>query len=59
MNFNLNILAKQISELEGKKVQLSIAQIKEVLKCLGIILGRMSRADMLNLVSRIVRKYEG
>jgi len=31
---NLNQLAKRISEKEGKKVQVNIAQIKEILKCL-------------------------
>lgn len=31
---NLNQLAKKISEKEGKKVQVNIAQIKEILKCL-------------------------
>lgn len=33
-SINLNTVAKMISELEGKKVNLPIAQIKEVLKVL-------------------------
>ena len=33
-----NTLAKRISEMEGKKVQVNIAQIKEVVKCMGEVL---------------------
>lgn len=32
---NLNKLAQEISKAEGGKVNLSIAQIKEVLRCFG------------------------
>ena len=32
---NLNQLAVAISTIEGKKINLSIAQIKEVLRCFG------------------------
>jgi len=32
---NLNQLAVAISKIEGKKINLSIAQIKEVLRCFG------------------------
>jgi len=31
---NMNDVAQEISKLEGKKKELSIAQIKEVLSCL-------------------------
>ena len=34
MSINLNNIAKEIAEVEGKKEQLSIAQIKEVLRIL-------------------------
>lgn len=34
---NLNELAKEISLLEGGKQNLSIAQIKEVIRCLSVI----------------------
>jgi hypothetical protein len=34
---NLNELAKEISKLEGGRQNLSIAQIKEVVKCLSIV----------------------
>ena len=32
---NLNQLAVAISKIEGQKINLSIAQIKEVLRCFG------------------------
>ena len=32
---NLNELAVAISKIEGKKINLSIAKIKEVLRCFG------------------------
>ncbi len=34
---NLNELAKEVSALEGGKKNLSIAQIKEVIRCIGVI----------------------
>lgn len=34
---NMNQLAKKIASLEGKKSQVNIAQIKEVLRVLSII----------------------
>lgn len=34
---NLNELAKEIAKLEGGKKNLSIAQIKEVVRCLSLI----------------------
>jgi hypothetical protein len=32
---NLNQLAKEITKIEGGRVNLSIAQVKEVLRCFG------------------------
>lgn len=37
---NMNELAKEISEMESGKKELSIAQIKEVIKCIAIIFFR-------------------
>jgi hypothetical protein len=34
---NLNQLAKAICKIEGGKINLTIAQVKEVINCLGII----------------------
>ena len=33
MRINMNVLAKEVAMCEGKKQQVNIAQIKEVLKC--------------------------
>lgn len=54
MTINLNSLAKEISQAEGQKQELSIAQIKEVLRITLEILAAEHPADVLNLV----RKYE-
>jgi hypothetical protein len=35
---DLNTLAKQVAELEGKIVQVNIGQIKEVLSCVNKVL---------------------
>lgn len=32
---NLNQLAKEVTKLEGGKINLSVAQVKEVLRCFG------------------------
>lgn len=37
---NWNDVARDISELEGKKVQVNIAQIKEVLSCFRTLFRR-------------------
>lgn len=34
---NMNTLSEEIAKMESGKTELSIAQIKEVLKCLAII----------------------
>lgn len=51
---NLNELAKEISKLEGGKINLPIAQIKEVLKCLGAILAELETSDALVVVARVI-----
>jgi hypothetical protein len=35
---NINKLAVEVAEVEGKKVQVNIAQIKEVLSCVNKVL---------------------
>lgn len=49
---NLNKLAKNISLAEGKKVQINIAQIKEVLKCVFFELKKYSDEDILEAIKR-------
>lgn len=52
---NLNQLAKDIATMEGKKQSLSIAQIKEVLKCLGTLLWEMQYDEMFDTLKRLVK----
>jgi hypothetical protein len=49
---NQNILAKDISEAEGKKVQVNIAQIKEVMKCMLFELSHYTDKEILALVNK-------
>lgn len=53
---NLNDLAEEISALEGGKKNLTIAQIKEVIACLGkVAYESLDAEDSANLWARIVR----
>lgn len=45
---NGNTLAKAVSIIEGKKIELPIGQIKEVLKCLAVIQATLNRAEYLD-----------
>jgi hypothetical protein len=51
---NLNELAKAIAEIEGKKIELSVAQIKEVLLCLGKVLAKQRTVVQADLVKKII-----
>lgn len=53
---NLNQLAKAITDLEGKNVLLSIAQVKEVLLCLGKVLAKMHPVEQADLVSKLIAR---
>ena len=48
----MNDLAVKLSEMEGKKIQISIAQIKEVIRCLKTIL---SSADARKVFERYIK----
>lgn len=50
---NLNDWAKSITEKEGKKVNLSIAQVKEVMKIIFRDLKGMPLGDINDLLKRI------
>jgi hypothetical protein len=51
---NLNELAQRIAQKEGKKVELTIAQIKEVLRCFGdVLLERQDDLEFLEICSKI------
>ena len=51
---DLNELARRVTELEGKKIPLSIAQVKEVIRCLGLVLWQADMADVLRVLARLV-----
>lgn len=52
MAINENTLAKQVACLEGKKVEVNIAQIKEVLR-LGLqMLARYKMSEVVALVEK-------
>jgi len=49
---NLNDLAKEITLQEGKKVNLSIAQVKEVLKIVLIQLSLLPSSELETILKR-------
>ena len=53
MTVNLNSFAKEVTLKEGKKINLSIAQTKEVIKIVLQLLSKMTVADLLSLMTRI------
>ena len=57
---NLNEFAQRIAQLEGKKVALSIAQIKEVMRCAGMVLAGfgVDTSVALDLCAQIVKRGE-
>jgi hypothetical protein len=50
---NQNEVARNVALDEGKKIQVNIAQIKEVMKCLLYQLGNYSDKDIIKLVDKI------
>lgn len=51
---NLNQLAKRISDLEGGKQNLSIAQIKEVVRCMSFIMRyELDIVDVIELIDKL------
>ena len=54
---NQNKLAIKITEMEGKKVQVNIAQVKEVQRCLLLELSQYTNKSVTQLLDRVARKY--
>jgi len=54
---NQNKLAIKITEMEGKKVQVNIAQVKEVQKCMLLELSQYTNKSVTQLLDRVARKY--
>lgn len=52
---NLNELAREVSQLEGRKVELPIAQIKDVLRSLARVLAELETDDALAVLGKLVR----
>jgi|UniRef100_A0A6H2A280 hypothetical protein len=55
---NLNDLALKITAMEGKKVQISNAQVKEALKCACMEFANYRGDQILEAVFRIADKYK-
>lgn len=51
-DMNLNELAKKVTKEEGKKVNLSIAQVKEVIRIVFTELNAMHDPEILSMVRR-------
>ena len=49
---NLNKFAKKITDKEGKKESLSIAQVKEVMRLIFKKLAKMDALDVLRILAR-------
>lgn len=56
---NMNDLAVAVSKIEGKKKQQSIAQIKETINCLVILLDTDPRAEEIFDSYRFFKKRHG
>jgi predicted DNA-binding antitoxin AbrB/MazE fold protein len=50
---NLNTLAREITLKEGKKLNLTIAQVKEVLKLTLVSLKTLTLEDLTELLRRV------
>lgn len=56
MSVNLNDLAKSVTLKEGKKLSLSIAQVKEVLKIILELLAKMTYGEVSELFKKTKSK---
>ncbi len=55
---NLNNLAREICKREGKKKQINIAQIKEIIRVLGEILNEMDGREFADTAIRLLGKVK-
>jgi len=49
---NLNELARRVAKMEGKRIQVSIAQIKEIMRVLFSILAKEDEEEVLKILRR-------
>ncbi len=54
MKVNLNDLAKDVCAIEGGKVNLNIAEVKQVLKCLGSVLTEKGTEYALAVLQKLI-----
>ena len=52
MGINQNDIARQVSKIEGGKQELSIAQIKEVMKIYNTVLAQEEPFEVLKMLKR-------
>lgn len=52
MGINQNTLAKAVALVEGKKINVNIAQIKEVQRALLILISQYPDEEILKLINR-------
>lgn len=52
---NLNELAREVCSIEEGEMNLSIAQVKEVLHCLGVILAELPSLEALELCAKLIK----
>lgn len=55
---NLNRLAKAICALEGGKSELTIAQVKEVLKCEWLFMSQLKAKDLMDVIGNQLKASE-
>jgi len=52
MRINLNKVAKQVAKKEGKKQQVNIAQIKEVMRCFIKVMRKNKASEIMEVFER-------
>ena len=55
---NLNDVAVEVARIEGKKMEIDITQIKETMKCFGVVLGWYHDYEIIDVINRYRKKYE-
>jgi predicted DNA-binding antitoxin AbrB/MazE fold protein len=53
---SLNVLAKKVTLKEGKKKQVSIAQVKEILRITFKLLGKHKASEVMQVVEKYKKK---
>jgi len=51
---NLNELAKKVAAIEGGKKNLNIGEIKQVIRCLGLVLKTLTLPEALSVFKKMI-----